>query len=277
VFGQLIRLTLPQIQFVYLGPCVCLRLPSDPASRQAPLPLANGRRSPAPIPDFHRRDDAHAGRTKNGLRHSRSPDDCLLDRERFSSPARGCRKARSNFPSPAGSPGKDSARCSSGSRAVSTAHAWGCSSSCRTARIATARASAGASADCPAGGIPTGAPGCCPSSRHCSGGPASRGGCPAYGCGRHIPGIGPRSAGGAPLRAGSPGHARRSAGCISPSSTDRLSDEARWKRGLPPRAHDSFAPGVGDRVGACLRPLAGVSIPHRDDQTPKMPRCYNVN
>ena len=61
---QLIRLTLPQIQFVYLDPCVCLQLPSDSASRPTPLPLANGRRSPAPIPDFHRRDDAHAGRTK---------------------------------------------------------------------------------------------------------------------------------------------------------------------------------------------------------------------
>jgi len=60
---QLIRLTLPRIQFVYLGPCVCLRLPSDSASRPTPLPSANGRRSPAPIPDFHRRDDAHAGRT----------------------------------------------------------------------------------------------------------------------------------------------------------------------------------------------------------------------
>src|SRR5690606_4228876 len=62
------RPVLPQIQFVYLGPCVCLRLPSDPASRQAPLPLANGRRSPAPIPDFHRRDDAHAGRTNKAQR-----------------------------------------------------------------------------------------------------------------------------------------------------------------------------------------------------------------
>jgi len=37
---QLIRPTLPQIPFVYLGPCVCLRLPSDSASRPTPLPLA---------------------------------------------------------------------------------------------------------------------------------------------------------------------------------------------------------------------------------------------
>lgn len=63
VCRQLIRLSLPRIQFVYLGPCFCLRLPSDSASRQTPLPLANGRRSPAPVQDFHPRDDAHAGRT----------------------------------------------------------------------------------------------------------------------------------------------------------------------------------------------------------------------
>ncbi|WP_225446009.1 hypothetical protein, partial [Paenibacillus arenosi] len=39
------------------------QLPSDSASRQTPLLLANGRRSPAPVRDFHPRDDAHAGRT----------------------------------------------------------------------------------------------------------------------------------------------------------------------------------------------------------------------
>ena len=56
---RLIRLTLPQIGFVYLGPCFCLRLPSDSASRRTSLPLANGRRSPAPVRDSHPRDDAH--------------------------------------------------------------------------------------------------------------------------------------------------------------------------------------------------------------------------
>jgi hypothetical protein len=60
----LVRLKQPQIGFVYLRSSVCLRLPSDSASRRTPLPLANGRRSPAPARDFHPIDDAHAGRTR---------------------------------------------------------------------------------------------------------------------------------------------------------------------------------------------------------------------
>jgi hypothetical protein len=39
--------------------------PGDGLGSQADT---NGRRSPAPIPDFHRRDDAHAGRTTKALR-----------------------------------------------------------------------------------------------------------------------------------------------------------------------------------------------------------------
>lgn len=34
------------------------------SSRQTPFLLANGKRSPAPVQDFHHRDDAHAGRTR---------------------------------------------------------------------------------------------------------------------------------------------------------------------------------------------------------------------
>ncbi|WP_225445805.1 hypothetical protein, partial [Paenibacillus arenosi] len=48
------------------------QLPSDSASRQTPLLLANGRRSPAPVRDFHPRDDAHAGRTTKKNADSRS-------------------------------------------------------------------------------------------------------------------------------------------------------------------------------------------------------------
>ena len=61
---RLVRLKQPQIGFVYLGSSVCLQLPSDSASRRTPLLLANGWRSPAPVRDFHPRDDAHAGRTQ---------------------------------------------------------------------------------------------------------------------------------------------------------------------------------------------------------------------
>ena len=39
------------------------------ASRPTPLPLANGRRSPAPVQDFHPKDDAHAERTTNKPNH----------------------------------------------------------------------------------------------------------------------------------------------------------------------------------------------------------------
>ncbi|WP_081965724.1 ATP-binding cassette domain-containing protein [Paenibacillus sp. FSL H7-0357] len=39
------------------------RLPSDSTSRWTTLSLANVRRSPASVRDFHPRDDAHAGRT----------------------------------------------------------------------------------------------------------------------------------------------------------------------------------------------------------------------
>ncbi|RKP56262.1 hypothetical protein D7Z26_06395 [Cohnella endophytica] len=47
VSGQLIRLALPQTQFVYLGPCICLQLPSDSTSRWTPLLLATvGARQP---------------------------------------------------------------------------------------------------------------------------------------------------------------------------------------------------------------------------------------
>ena len=61
---RLVRLEQPRIGFVYLRSSFCLQLPSDSASRLTPLLLANGRRSPAPVRDFHPRDDAHAGRTK---------------------------------------------------------------------------------------------------------------------------------------------------------------------------------------------------------------------
>ena len=60
---RLVRLKQPQIGFVYLRSSFCLQLPSDSASRLTPLLLANGRRSPAPVRDFHPIDDAHAGRT----------------------------------------------------------------------------------------------------------------------------------------------------------------------------------------------------------------------
>ena len=39
--GKLVRLTMPYIWFLFVRPRVCLRLPSDSASRRTPLPLTN--------------------------------------------------------------------------------------------------------------------------------------------------------------------------------------------------------------------------------------------
>jgi hypothetical protein len=41
LFGKLVRLALPYIRFLFVGPELCLWLPSDSASRRTPLPLAN--------------------------------------------------------------------------------------------------------------------------------------------------------------------------------------------------------------------------------------------
>jgi hypothetical protein len=41
LFWKLVRLALPYIRFLFVGSGFCLRLPSDPTSRWAPLPLAN--------------------------------------------------------------------------------------------------------------------------------------------------------------------------------------------------------------------------------------------
>jgi len=46
---QLTRAARPSTRFVFLRPWLCLRLPSDSASRRTPLPLANERRSPESI------------------------------------------------------------------------------------------------------------------------------------------------------------------------------------------------------------------------------------
>ena len=52
----------PYMQFLFIGPGLCLWLPSDSTSRWTPLPLANGSHCQA-IADFHRQAIAHAGRT----------------------------------------------------------------------------------------------------------------------------------------------------------------------------------------------------------------------
>ena len=80
---RLVRLEQPRIGFVYLRSSFCLQLPSDSASRLTPLLLANGRRSPAPVRDFHPRDDAHAGRTKKRLDENRQVLILLAERQGF--------------------------------------------------------------------------------------------------------------------------------------------------------------------------------------------------
>src|SRR5690606_2324951 len=53
------------MMFVFLGPEVCLQLPSDSTSRWTPLLLASGWPLPAPTADFHRLVNRHAWRTMN--------------------------------------------------------------------------------------------------------------------------------------------------------------------------------------------------------------------
>src|SRR5690606_25191342 len=52
------------MMFVFLGPKVCLQLPSDSTSRWTPLLLASGWPLQAPTADFHRLVNRHAWRTK---------------------------------------------------------------------------------------------------------------------------------------------------------------------------------------------------------------------
>ena len=54
---------LPYMQFLFVRPGLCLRLPSDSTSRWTPLPLANGWCYQPPVTDSHPRGLVHAART----------------------------------------------------------------------------------------------------------------------------------------------------------------------------------------------------------------------